>query len=344
MIRIGIIVVILLTLTAYAVKIRDLSEIKGVRNNQLVGYGIVVGLSGTGDKELGLTKSTLNLALKGLGVEQKVSDLDTKNTAVVFVSATLPPFAKVGSQLDVTIASVGSATSLDGGVLVLTPLKGPDGNTYAVAQGKVMTISRGKKQAEVTGQSLVTAVIPNGAIVEKEVEFNLIKQKELIFQLYRSDFTTASRISSRINEELRGNYSAARDGTHIIVLIPQQYSSNVVDFISLIENLEVTPSQKAVVVINQRSGTVVLGSEIKILPVAISHNNLKLEVRELASKEGESQETTSKEEKVMLLDKGSTISDLVSALNSFGASADDLIAMIQSLKTAGALMADVIVQ
>ncbi len=335
-------VVFLATVSAYGVKIRDLATIKGVRSNQLVGYGVVVGLSGTGDKELNLTKNSLNLALRGLGVEQKPSDLDAKNVASVVVSATLPPFAKVGSYLDVTISSVGSASSLDGGVLLLTPLKGADGKTYAVAQGKVMTISRGKKQSDITGQSLVTATIPNGAIVEKEVEFNLMKQKELTFQLHTNDFTTSSRIALRINEELKGNYSAARDGAHVVVLVPQNYISNIVDLISLIENLDVVPNQKAVVVINQRTGTVVLGSEVKILPVAIAHNNLKLEIRDLAS--SESDEQKSKEEKIMMLENGSTIADVVSALNSFGASADDLVTMIQSLKTAGALMADVIVQ
>lgn len=342
-----VIIGLILGVSASAARIKDLAQIKGVRNNQLTGYGLVVGLSGTGDKGFSLTQNSLKLALKGLGVDQKVSDIDTKNAASVFVSVSLPPFARMGAQLDVTISSIGSASSLDGGILMMTPLRGPDGMIYAMAQGKVVTNKRGGRQTQVTGQSLVTATVPGGAIVEREATFDFTKLKEIRYQLFSADFTTSARIAQRINDELGGRYAAAKDAGSVEVVVPLGHT-NPVELVALIENIEVEADRRAKVVIDQRTGTVIFGSDVTVAPVAIAHNNLRIEVRELASVgakgPGQQGEDVTKEQKVMMFEKGSTIADVVSGLNAMGASADDLVSLVHSLKSSGALMAEVIVQ
>lgn len=332
----------MLSWDGYGARVKDLANIRGVRNNQLNGYGIVVGLSGTGDKSFELTKNSLKLVLKDLGVDQNLDQFDTKNAAAVVVSAVLPAFAQMGSQLDVTVSSVGTASSLDGGTLLMTPLKGPDGKIYVMAQGKIVTVKRGGSQKSSTGQSMVTASIPGGGLVEREVNFNFTDLKEVDYQLLSPDFTTAARMAHKINGELGGKYATAVNAGTVHVIFPYTHFGSPVEVIAQVENVEVQAARKAKVVINQRTGTVVLGAEVQVLPVAVAHNNLKVEVRAPASAEGG--EGESKENKVMMVPAGTTVSEIVSTLNDMGAGADDLVALIGALKASGALMAEVELQ
>ena len=214
---------------AGAVRLKDLATIRGARSNQLVGYGLVIGLSGTGDKSMELTENSLGLMLKGLGVDLKSAKMEAKNVAAVVCTALLPPFSRQGSRLDVTVSSVGAATSLAGGALLMTSLRGPDGNVYAMAQGKVIT-QKGTAGTGGGGGTLVTAQVPQGAILEKEVAFDFAGQKELKYQLQNADFTTAARIAHKMNEELGGKYATAEDAALVSVVIPYGFEGSPVDF------------------------------------------------------------------------------------------------------------------
>lgn len=339
---------LLLAVPAEATRIKDLASIRGARVNQLSGYGIVVGLSNSGDRGFPLTDNSLGLVVKGLGVEQRIPKAESRNAAAVMVTALLPAFSRVGAQLDVTVSSIGTATSLDGGTLMMTALKAPDGKVYGMAQGKLITTKRAERlRGGPTGQSLVTATIPGGGLVEREVEFDMTQQHEIEYQLLAADFTTAARVARAINEELGGKYATPKDAGTVHVIFPYSHTGTPVDVIAQIENIEVEMDRRAKVVINQRTGTIVLGSQVKILPVAIAHNNLAVEVRELASTaQGvvPGLEPPPKPKKVMLMEKSATIADLVGSLNEMGASADDLVALIQSLKSSGALVAEVVIQ
>jgi len=359
-----------LSATGYleAARIKDIAALRGARNNQLVGYGIVIGLGGSGDKDMPITQKSLQMALKGIGMDFKNETLDTKNAAAVVVSALLPPFSRMGSQLDVNISSIGSASSIEGGNLLMTALKGPDGKIYAMAQGKVVTMS--KKGG---GKNMVTGVVPAGAILEREIDFKFADQDGLRYHLNYPDFTTATRVAKRINEELGGKYANAIDASTIDILPPFQYEQTPVELLAQIEVIDVDPDRKAKVVINQQSGTVILGDSVQIAPVAIAHGNLKIEVkapdRDVASaqqpkpsaeelklpkedsaspppqeapqEEAASGDAKKKSHQVMLLDQGTTIADVAGSLNEMGASSEDLIALIQALKASGALMAEV---
>jgi flagellar P-ring protein FlgI len=212
---------VLLAGQAHGTRIKDLASIRGARNNQLSGYGIVVGLSNTGDKGFPLTDNSLGLVVKGLGVEQRIPKTESRNAAAVMVTAMLPAFSRVGSQIDVTVSSIGTATSLDGGSLMMTSLKAPDGKVYAMAQGKLITTKRSERlRGGPTGQSLVTATIAGGAIVEKEVAFDMTQQHEIEYQLLTADFTTSARIARAINEELGGKYATPKDAGSVHVIFP----------------------------------------------------------------------------------------------------------------------------
>lgn len=329
---------------AQGARLKDLMSLKGTRDNQLLGYGLVVGLAGTGDKSSELTSSSLGLALKGLGVDHKIQKIETKNVAAVVVSAVLPPFAKAGSKLDVTVSSVGSATSLDGGALVATSLRAPDGKVYAMAQGKILTTKR-SDNARVGGQTVVTAAVPDGAILEKEVAFDLQSQKELRYHLIQADFTTAARIARRINEELGGKYAIASDAATVDVILPYQYEGTAVDLVAQIEAVDVEADRKAKIVVNQRTGTVVLGDNVRLAPVAVAHGNLKIEVRDNAKvAAGVPVDDAVKTQTVMTLQPGPSIAEVASSLNEIGASAEDLVALIRALRASGALLAEVEVQ
>ena len=332
---------------SFGSRIKDISSIRGVRNNQLVGYGIVVGLAGTGDKSSELTSSSLGLALKGMGVDLKSPKLDTKNAAAVIVSSTLPAFAKVGTRLDVSVSSIGSASSLDGGVLLMTALRGPDGNVYSMAQGKVVTTKR--SDAKATGQTLVTADVPGGGLLEKEIPLDFTQEREIRFHLLHPDFTTAARMARRINEEFGGKYATALDGGTVHVILPYHTDASPVELIAQLEMVDVEADQKAKVVVNQRTGTVVLGDQVRLSPVAIAHGNLKVEVKDVKPAAGgsASASATADEKKsasIMLHKGGVTISEVVAGLNEMGATSDDLIAMLQALKASGSLAAEVEIQ
>jgi flagellar P-ring protein precursor FlgI len=291
--------------------------------------------------------------------------VDSKNSAAVVVSATLPPFTKAGSQIDVTLAAIGTATQLDGGTLMMTSLRGADGKIYAMAHGKILPLKRESKGGGGGGgqASVPTWLVPSGATIEKENEWDFSQVKELKYQLTVPDFTTAVRISKRINDELGGKYATPVDASTIDIIYPYTFDGNPVELIAQIEGIEVETDRRAKVVINSKTGTVVLGDQVRIAAVAIAHNNLKVEVKEeprtpaateTPNKDsknatpppaGEAKEGgEGKNKKLILMDQGSTISEIVSGLNDMGASSDDLVALIQALKTAGALMAEVEMQ
>jgi flagellar P-ring protein precursor FlgI len=267
------------------------------------------------------------------------------------VTALLPPFTRQGTYLDVTVSSVGSATSLDGGTLLMTALRGPDGNVYAVAQGKIVTSRRGDFLARFdtnrrpTGQTLVTAQVPQGALLEKEVAFEFQKQKELKYQLQNPDFTTAARIARRINDELGGKYATAEDGGTVAVLMPYTFEGGVVDLVARIESLDVEQDTRAKVVINPRTGTIVMGEQVRVSPVAIAQGNLRVEIRDEERKANGPVGFDRREaHHVALLSKGTSVADIAASLNEIGASGDDLISLFQALKASGALVAELEIQ
>ena len=223
--------IFLLTESLFATRIKDLATLKGSRENQLLGYGLVIGLNGTGDKSLDLTENSLDLALKRIGADTKAKKMETKNVAAVVVSANLPPFAKGGSRIDVTVSSIGSASSLEEGTLLATSLKGPDGKVYVVAQGKVVVPKKSESGQKSQGRSsaqAVTGIVLNGGLIEKEIPFNLTSKKDLVYHLNAPDFTTAARMVFRINEELAGKYAIAEDAATVNVIVPYQFDGTAV--------------------------------------------------------------------------------------------------------------------
>ena len=355
--------ILCLSSLASAARIKDIAMLKGARSNQLFGYGLVIGLPGTGDKSNELTENSMGLVLKGLGIDIKNQKMDTKNAAVVVVSATLPAFQKAGQQLDISIASIGSASSLDNGTLMMTSLKGPDGKIYAIAQGKLVIMKKEGKGGGGGGggANMVSATIPNGATLEKEVGWDVTQEKQLKYVLNIPDFTTAVRISKKINDELGGKYAIANDASTIEVMYPYTFESNPVELIAQIESLDVEADRKAKVIINTRTGTVVLGDQVRIAPIAIAHGNLKLEVKAQNTAQGRNVSSTTpgdsagaaagntggegdSAKKLMLINVGTSISEVVSGINETGASAEELIAILQALKASGALLADLEMQ
>ncbi|MBY0372116.1 flagellar basal body P-ring protein FlgI [bacterium] len=345
-------VLALLSGTAEAARIKDLASLKGVRNNQLTGYGIVVGLAGTGDSGFDLTASSLGQALKSLGIDQRNQKLESKNAAAVFVSAVLPPFARAGSALDVTVSSVGTASSLEGGTLMMTALRGPDGQVYAMSQGKIYIESRTGKNAGGGSRSLLTVQIPQGAVIEKELQYNWADLKELRYQLNKPDFTTSARIAVRINEELSGRFAIPQDAGAVQVVVPYGYEGTPVDLIAQIESMDVEADQAAKVIVNPRTGTVVLGDAVRLLPAAVAHGNLSVEIKDPRPPASEGADAAAEEpaaaqkpkNRVMMVRGSTSISELVSGLNEMGATADDLMAVLKALKASGALIADLEVQ
>lgn len=347
----------LLARPAFSARLKDIASIKGVRENQLWGYGIVVGLAGTGDSRHVLTESSLNLFLKGMGVDLKTQKVETKNTAAVLVTATLRPFAGSGSQADVVVSSIGTATSLEGGTLAMTPLQGADGKVYALAQGKVITNLRTGRGTKFLRQSMVTGYVPDGATLERELPHEFASQRKLRFLLNAPDFTTSARVAHRINEELGTMAASAIDAGTVDVTLPEGYSAGAVGAIAQLENIEVETDTKARVVVNQRTGTVIMGEHVRVAPAAIAHNNLRVEIpaeapaqagptapepaRQISSV-GRDIDNPSGAGSMLSVKGGATVSDVVASLNALGASPDDLVLILQSLKAAGALTAEVI--
>lgn len=310
-----------------ASRLKDLVTVKGVRDNPIIGYGIVIGLNGTGDGGGEITDTALRRMFQKLGLNPQ-REIASKNVASVIVTAKFPAFARTGQKMDVTVSSVGDASSLAGGTLLVTPLKAGDGNIYAIASGP-LTVGGMKKG----GKFATTATVPSGAIVEREIELDFDKKDAIRFSLNEPDFTTAARIEKIINQELGGKYASAKDATTVDLIVPINYQRRVVELLAIVENFKVISDQKARIVINERTGTIVAGGEIVLKPVAISHGELTIQVGEGGGKnQGQS---------LYYMQKQTTLNDLVKSLNSYGATPDDLISIFQALKQNGALVGEI---
>lgn len=307
-------------------RLKDLVSVKGVRENPVIGYGLVIGLNGTGDAGGEITNTSLKKMFEKLGLNPK-NEVASKNVAAVIVTAKLPPFARVGQKIDLVVSSIGDASSLAGGTLLVTPLKAGDGSIYAVGSGP-LSIGGLKKGAKFA----TTGTIPDGATVEKEVISEFEKKNSLRLSLNNPDFTTAARIEKVINEELGGKFASAKDSTTIDLIVPNQYERNVVQLMAIIENFKVNPDSAAKIVINERTGTIVAGGDIVVSPVAISHGDLNIEVK------GDGDSKSGKPGTVYYMEKGTTLNELVKSLNAFGVSPEDLISIFQTLKRDGALI------
>jgi flagellar P-ring protein precursor FlgI len=345
---------------AWAARLKDLGSWEGVRDNQLVGHGLVVGLAGTGDKrQTVFSAQALANLLERMGVTVNPTAIQVRNTASVLVTATLPPFGQPGTRIDAHVAAIGDATNLQGGLLVLTPLKAPDGQVYAAAQGAVVTggfvAGRGGNTQSLNHPT--AGRIPNGAIIEKAAPSQHVSSR-LRLQLRNADFTTAARIVEAINRKFSESGPAiARAETSALVTIdaPARYSLRPVEFVSELENLTVEPDRTARIVINERTGTVVLGKDVRIAPVAILHGALSVEIQTVFDvsqpaplSEGATTVTPqvavgAREEKAknIILKQGATIEELVRALTRIGSTPRDIIAILQNLKAAGAMEAEI---
>ncbi len=340
-------------------RIKDVASFDGARDNQLVGYGLIVGLNGSGDSDQTKfpVQSLVNI-LERMGVTVNRNDIKVKNVAAVMVTATLPPFAKQGTKLDVLVSSLGDAKTIAGGTLIMTPLKGADNHVYAVAQGSVLTNSFafGGQGATASKNHPTAGRITGGALVERELPSVLAGRTALRLNLAQSDFTTASRITKAINDRFSGAADSS-DGGSVTVQIPQEYLQRPVEFIAQLENLEVTQDQPARVVVNERTGTIVMGDRVKIGSVAVSHGNLALTVKETPKVSqpnplavGETKEVPRTDLKVVeetkrlsVLPDSNTIGDVVRGLNLLGVTPRDLISILQAIKAAGALQAELVI-
>lgn len=314
---------------AQAARIKDIVRIKGVRDNLLIGYGLVVGLKGTGDSSAEVTgKALLRMFNKmGMNIDTEVK---SKNVASVVVTAKLPAFARAGQKLDITVSSVGDAASLEGGTLLITPLRAGDQQVYAVAQGPVSLGSSTDGSAKFT----TSGRVPLGAIVEKELPGEFSNKKALRLNLDDPDFTTVARISRVINSELGGKYATAVDQSTVDLIVPFSYDGNAVELMAVLENLTVNTDTRARVVINEKTGTVVTGGKVRIKNVALSHGDLSIQVGDAkAAKKGDGK-------KMLEIPNTTNVSDLAKALNELGVGSKELTAIFQSLKAAGALEGD----
>jgi len=323
-----VIVLIAFALTAKAARLKDICNIRGVRSNQLVGYGVIVGLNGTGDSKSEFTNNSMSRMLDRLGLKLTQKDVASKNVAAVIITAELPPFARAGNRLDVTVSSIGDATSLKGGVLVQTPLRAADQQTYAVAQGSVLVGS------SAAGAHETVARLPDGAMIERDMGGDFAARNMFRLTLNNPDFTTAARIAKKIDLELGGKYATALDADTVDVISPPSYEGKGVDLLATIESLDVNPDMQAKVVVNEKTGTVVIGAGVKISKVAISHGDLALKVG------GESSGKKTEGDKIIVLDESANVGDIVKALNKLGVAPKDLITILQSIKAAGALQAE----
>lgn len=342
--------------TCEAARIKDIANIDGVRPNILIGYGLVVGLKGTGDKNSTIfTNQTLSNMLEKMGVIVDPTATKVSNVAGVMVTAEMPPFAKAGNRLDVVVSSLGDATTLEGGVLMMTPLKGGDGRTYAVAQGPLLVggFQVGGQGASVQKNHPTVGRVPNGAIIEQEIPVESLGDA-LKISLKRPDFTNARRVVDRINSLYRG-IASAEDGGTIIVEIPLQMKSDPVKFLSVIESLDINPDNYAKIVVDEKTGTIVIGEDVRISTVAISHGNVSVQIKEDKkvsqalpyARGGQTVVTPDTQMNVLeekghfyYLDKGASVKELVDALNAVGLSARDVITILRTIKAAGALQAE----
>jgi len=345
-------------------RIKDLVNIDGVRGNDLVGYGLVVGLNGTGDglRNSPFTEEALTNLLERLGINVTGEDFRTKNVAAVLVTAVLPSFARAGSRIDITVSTVGDAKSLLGGTLIMTPLNAADGQIYAVAQGSIIAggaVAEGDG-ANVTQGVPTAGVIPSGARVEREIEFAFAQMQDMRLALRNPDFTTAARIENAINKRFGRSLAKMIDSGTVQIDLSRSDAPSPAHLVSLLENIEVTPALNARVVVDQRSGTIVLGSDVRISRVAVSQGNLTLRVQEQPlvvqpnpfSRNAETivvprTDAAIEEEPgigLALVDDAVSLPEVIEGLNALGVSPRDMIDILKAIKAAGALHADFIVQ
>lgn len=342
-------------------RIKDIVSFEGVRDNVLVGYGLVVGLNGTGDtlRNAPFTKQSLESMLERLGVNTRAAEMKTDNVAAVMVTATLPPFSRHGSRMDVTVSSMGDAEDLRGGTLLVTPLLGADGEAYAVAQGPVQIagFAAGGDAASITQGVPTAGRIPNGAVVEREIGFALASLPRAHLQLNNPDFTTARRIAEVINQHLGGAVARPLDPATVEITRPGAYAGDMVALLTDIERLNVTPDQPARIVIDDRSGVIVIGADVRVSEVAIAQGNLTISVSEAPqvsqpnafAQEGETVVvprtevgvSTDSDRQLALFKAGVSLQELVDGLNALGVGPRDMISILQALKAAGALQAEI---
>ncbi len=349
------------TPAAYAgTRIKDITDFEGVRENQLVGYGLVVGLAGTGDslRNSAFTRQSLEAMLERLGVAAAGANLNTRNVAAVMVTANLPPFASQGSRIDVTVSALGDARSLAGGQLLVTPLMGADQQVYAVAQGPLAIggfSASGQSGSSVTRGVPTAGRIASGALVEREIHFDIAAQQELRLALRNPDFTTAQRVAAAINHLVGANAARATNPGSVVLSRPSDYAGDMVSLIGQIENLEVEVDTPARIVIDESSGIVVMGENVKVSTVAIAQGNLTISIQEdpfvsqpAPLSRGETVVVPStgvdveeEEGGLVMVPGGVPLRQLVNGLNALGVTPRDMISILQALKAAGAIQAEI---
>jgi len=369
-----------LPVSAGAARIKDISSIGGIRDNQLVGYGLVVGLMSTGDSiKNGYTRETLSNMLSRQGLAMRDKDLKSNNIAAVMITAVLPPFAKTGAKLDVMVSSVGDAKSLLGGTLLMTPLRGADNEIYAVAQGAVViggfVAGANSASGSAVGKNHTTVgYITNGALIEKELRYDFEKTRQLAVNLYQPDFTTLNRLASTVSSRIGDVDVKLVDSGSALITVKNSYKGSIVSLLSAIENLDVSIDTAAVVVLNEKTGTVVMGENVRISTIAVAHGNLSFQIKEESNVSqplpfaprgvpgqgptdaghgvtmgsgGQTVVTPSTqinvaEEKkaLVVMPRGVTIQDVVRGLNAMGVTPRDLMQILQTIKAAGSLQAD----
>jgi flagellar P-ring protein precursor FlgI len=341
-------------------RIKDLASIEGVRQNQLIGYGLVVGLNGTGDtlNNIPFTKQSLQAMLERMGVNTRGATMRTANVAAVMVTANLPPFATQGTRIDVTVSALGDSKSLQGGTLLVTPLLGADGEVYAVSQGAV-TIAGFNAEgdaAKITRGVPTVGRIANGALIEREIEFRLDVQKTLRLSLRNPDLTTARRIAASINDFMGADTAEPIDPSTVAIRVPERYQGNMIRLLTEIEQLRIEPDNTARIIIDERSGIIVMGKDVRVSTVAVAQGNLTVTISEVpevvqpeAFSEGQTvviprtgvNVNTGDKNKLAIVRDSVTLRDLVDGLNALGIGPRDMIAILQAIKSAGALQADI---
>ncbi len=357
----ALVILVALPWSARADRLKDLARISSVRANQLVGFGLVVGLKGTGDTErVSFTLQPVLSMLKRMGILVDPSQIRLRNVAAVIVTAELPPFARNGDRVDVTVASMGDAKSLAGGVLVQTPLKGADGAVYAVAQGNLSVggfSAGGRSGTSVRKNHDTVGRIPNGALVERELGLKL-DGAEITYSLRRADFTTAARVAQAISGKVGEGAAKAVDPATVVVKVPDEFKEDVVGFVASLEALEVQPDEIARVVVNERTGTVIMGQEVRIGTVAIAHGGLTIRIQESQEVSqpaplGKGDTVAADRTKVQvkeargslkLVERGTSLADVVAGLNALGVTPRDLVAILQAIAASGAMNAELVVQ
>lgn len=344
-------------------RLKDIARVTSVRGNQLFGYGLVIGLAGTGDgQQTAFTTQTLVNALRELGINPESANIRVKNIAAVMVTAELPAFSRPGDRIDVTVSSVGDAKSLQGGTLLLTPLQGADGEVYAVGQGPVSiggyASQGGGGGASATKSHPTAGLVPNGAYVERETPTQLTDGNSILVTLFQPDFTTASRVARAVNRELTDVRAAAVDAGTIKVSAADIGTYTAVDVIAELENVRITPDNRARIVINERTGTVVLGGDVRVMPGAVAHGALQVEVRPVTTVvqppplsngqtvvlPGEDLTVGEPGGSLASVGGGATIQDVIASLNALGAKPTDMIAILEAMQAAGLLLADLEIQ